>query len=161
MGVTVEVGMELDIWYSGFTGIGGIETSMECGGAGATVVLRATCWAGSIWSRRVGGPATPSLGFPPTTLSSPPGSFGIILGVLRFLGPGGRPGPTLLPRGDIFCLNLAGLAGAWPSIPAVWWSPSLGPAWLTEGGRGAMAREMAVLPGGAVGTLLARLIWGI
>ena len=48
MGVTVEVGMELDIWYSGFTGIGGIVTSMDCGGAGAVVVLRATGWAGSI-----------------------------------------------------------------------------------------------------------------
>ena len=42
MGVTVEVGMELDIWYSGLTAMGGMETSMDCGGAG--VVERDALW---------------------------------------------------------------------------------------------------------------------
>ena len=47
IGVTVEVGMELDIWYRGLTGMAGMETNIEWGGAGV-VVGRETGWAGTI-----------------------------------------------------------------------------------------------------------------
>ena len=78
-----------------------------------------------------------------------------ILGVLTVLGPGGLPGPMLAPRGDIFCLDF-GLD--WAGRLPAWLKPILGPDWLTEGGRGAMALEIAVLPGGADGTVVGLVI---
>ena len=97
------------------TGIWGMETSMECGGAGVVTVVMETGWAGSIWGRRVGGPAV----LPSVLL---PARF--ILPELRALGPGGLPGPMLAPRGDIFCLDL-GLD--WAGRLPAWLNPILGP----------------------------------
>jgi hypothetical protein len=74
------------------------------------------------------------------------GILGIILAVLRDFGPGGLPGPGLAPLGDIFCLDLGlGWLGVLATGPV---KPILGPDWVTVGSRGAMALEMAVLPGG-------------
>ena len=74
------------------------------------------------------------------------GILGIILAVLRDLGPGGLPGPMFPPLGDIFCLDLGlGWLGVLATGPG---NPILGPDWDTVGRRGAIALEIAVLPGG-------------
>ena len=53
------------------------------------------------------------------------GILGIILAVLRDLGPGGLPGPGLAPLGDIFCLDLGlGWLGVLATGPV---KPILGP----------------------------------
>jgi hypothetical protein len=60
-------------------------------------------------------------------------------------GPGGLPGPMLAipPRGDIFCFDFGlGWFGRLPLKPILGWD------WELVLMRGAMALEMAVLPGG-------------
>ena len=61
----------------------------------------------------VGDPGDPGMG----ELPAPPAIRGIILGAFWVFGPGGRPGPTLFPRGDIFCFDLGlGWLGRLPAV---------------------------------------------
>ena len=86
------------MWYRGFTGMEGMVTMMLC--TGVAEVARGP---GIIIGVSVGGPwpgAVRTGGLPAS------GTLGIILAALRDLGPGGLPGPMLVPRGDIFCLDL-------------------------------------------------------
>ena len=85
----------------------GIVTMMLCTGAavetrGPGIIIGVSVggpWPGAV---RTGGP-----------LAS--GILGIIFAALRDLGPGGLPGPMLVPRGDIFCLDLGlGWLGRFP-----------------------------------------------
>ena len=76
----------------------GIVTMMLCTGAAVE-----TMGPGIIIGVSVGGPwpgAVRTGGQPAS------GILGIIFAALRDLGPGGLPGPMLVPRGDIFCLDL-------------------------------------------------------
>ena len=61
----------------------------------------------------VGDPGDPGMG----ELPAPPAILGIIFGAFWVFGPGGRPGPTLFPRGDIFCFDLGlGWLGRLPAV---------------------------------------------
>lgn len=108
----------------------------------------------------VGEPGEPGMGEPTTAFI-----LGIILGVFWPLGPGGRPGPTLLPLGDIFCFDLGlGWLGKFPLLAL---KPVLAFVCVVVGKSGAMALDIAVLPGGAPDGMLAGLtavpgivIWG-
>ena len=117
----------------------GMVTTMDCGGA--WVEVRGVESAGIIMGVKVGGPwrlamevmisfwRLGGLGLLELSRSAvvrgEPGILGIILGALTDLGPGGRPGPMLVPRGDIFCLDLGlGWLGRLPAGPVY---PILGP----------------------------------
>lgn len=71
------------------------------------------------------------------------------------MGPGGLPGPIPFPPlGDIFCLDFGlGWLGMLPLYPILGWD------WELVLRSGAMALEMAVLPGGGWG-MLGRCCWG-
>ena len=99
MGATVEVGKDAVIWYRGFTGMEGMVTMMLC--TGAALVMG----PGTIMGVRVGGPWPGAVRSGRRGLPASWGILGIILAALRDLGPGGRPGPMFVPRGDIFCLD--------------------------------------------------------
>jgi len=61
----------------------------------------------------VGDPGEPGMG----ELPAPPAILGIIFGAFCVFGPGGRPGPTLFPLGDIFCLDFGlGWLGRLPAV---------------------------------------------
>ena len=138
-GATVEVGRGPAIWYRGLTGTLGMVTTMDWGRGALEVRGLAGRLPGTSMGARVGGPGAAGtspamlvtisavcseggLGLPELSrsvlgwVSGDPGILAIILGADTLLGPGGRPGPTLAPRGDIFCLDLGlgwlGRAGA-------------------------------------------------
>ena len=95
-----------------------------------------------------GEPGEPGWG----ELVTPPAIRGTIFIPLFPLGAGGLPTPLYPPRGDIFCLDL-GLG--WPGMPA----PDkfvLALVCETLGSSGAMARDIAVFPGGGPIGMLGR-----
>ena len=151
-GATVEVGRVVESWYKGFTGMEGIVTTIDCPEEG--VEVRGGPGLGIIIGVKVGGPwLSPAMvvitsfckvgGLGPTLFKTSltwvkgdPGILGTILGVAMDLGPGGLPGPMLVPLGDIFCLDF-GLGWLGRLGPGVL-NPILGPVWVTAGRRGAI-----------------------
>ena len=98
--------------------------------------------AADIWGRGEPGIIWGEPGEPGIGEFTPP-----ILGIIFMfppLGAGGRPIPVCPDLGDIFCL---GLGLGWPvGFPL---NPSRALDWETFGRRGAIALDIAVLPGGA------------